>query len=72
MDNRTYVIDVTVTKPDETYPIYFDITRIADRISCTSKIDDGPWNVEPVNRNEAAKILNNLRGFRPIRTDWSW
>ena len=72
MINRTYVVDTKITKCDETYPIYFDITRIDDRISCTSKIDDGPWNVEPVTRDEAASILNNLRSLHPIRTDWSW
>ena len=72
MDNRTYVVDATITNCDFTYPIYFDITRIDNRISCTSKIDDGPWNVEPVTRDEAAEILNNIRSLQPTRTDWNW
>lgn len=74
MNNRTYVVDTVLTNhiTDESYPIYFDITVYDDSIISRSTIDNGPWEIKPVTRKEAARTLKSLRKFGIDRTVWSW
>lgn len=72
MENRTYLVDKVITNGDFTYPIYFDITRLGNRIYCRSQIDDGISYIDPMTRSDAAKVLNDLRKHKPERIDWSW